>query len=214
MSGAARRLALAALQLALAPLSGLCWLESRRGRSERWFAACGELVSLFPGRLGSMIRKAFYRTTLVSCAERAYLSFGVLIVHRDAEVGRDVYIGPYSIVGCARIGDGVKIASRVSITSGRHQHGRDAVASDPVPTLTPIAVGADSWIGEGAVVMADVGTRCIVGAGSVVVRPVADGAVVAGNPAAVIRQAAGEEAAARARGARVAHPIPLRGGER
>lgn len=196
---AARWLALAVLQVVVAPLTGLCWLEARLGTGERCFAACGELLSLAPGRFGSMLRKAFYRATLASCAERAYLSFGVLIVHRAAEVGRDVYVGPYSVIGCARIGDRVKVASRVSITSGRHQHGRDAVAADPTPALASIEIGADSWIGEGAIVMADVGRGCIVGAGSVVVRPVANGSVVVGNPAAVIRAAAGEERAERRR---------------
>jgi len=36
------------------------------------------------------------------------------------------------------------------------------------------------------VVMADVGRECVVGAGSVVVRPIPDGALVGGNPAQVL----------------------------
>jgi acetyltransferase-like isoleucine patch superfamily enzyme len=35
--------------------------------------------------------------------------------------------------------------------------------------------------------MADVGARCVVGAGSIVHRPVRDDTVVAGNPARLIR---------------------------
>jgi acetyltransferase-like isoleucine patch superfamily enzyme len=182
MTNSLPRAAIRALQIALFPLIGLCWWEEKRA-GERWFAACGELLSLVPGRFGSLTRKAFYRATIRACADRGYISFGVLLVWRSISLGRDVYIGPYSVIGSATIGNGVKIASRVSITSGRHQHGKDTVADDPAPTLAPVTIGDGSWIGEGAIVMADVGRRCIVGAGSVVVHPVPDDAVVVGNPA-------------------------------
>jgi acetyltransferase-like isoleucine patch superfamily enzyme len=172
----------------------VCWAEGK-WKGERLFAACAELLSLVPGRLGSVVRKAFYNATIHQCAERAYISFGVLLVRRSASVGHDVYIGPYSIIGSATIGNAVKIASRVSITSGRHQHGGETVADDPRPRVEPVAIGDEAWIGEGAIVMADVGKRCIVGAGSVVVRPVPDGAVVAGNPARPISSVASRRAA-------------------
>ena len=48
-------------------------------------------------------------------------------------------------------------------------------------------IGACSWIGEAAIIMADVGSRCIVAAGSVVDRPIRDDCVVAGNPARLVR---------------------------
>lgn len=194
MNDSLQRVALRACQTALFPLIALCWWEEKRG-GERWFAASGELLSLIPGWLGSLMRKAFYRATIRACADRAYISFGVLLVWRSISVGRDVYIGPYSVIGSATIGNGVKIASRVSITSGRHQHGQDRVADDPTPTLAPVTIGDGSWIGEGAIVMADIGERCIVGAGSVVVRPVPDGAVVVGNPARALAAVAPQRVA-------------------
>lgn len=194
MMDSLQRIALRASQVVLFPLIGLCWLEEKRAGG-RWFAACAELLSLLPGRCGSVMRKGFYQATIQACAERAYISFGVLLVRRAASIGHDVYIGPYSVIGSATIGNGVKIASRVSITSGRHQHGRESVADDPTPSLQPVSIGEGSWIGEGAIVMADVGRRCIVGAGSVVVRPVPDGAVVAGNPARPLPVAAPQRAA-------------------
>lgn len=183
-SDRAVRVVLGLLQALLSPLLLGCWLERRRGAGERWFRTCGELLSLVPGQPGSMLRKAFYGATLEACAPRAYISFGALLVHRAAAVGRDVYIGPYSIIGAAAIGDDVKIASRVSITSGRRQHDvgpqHEATAA---PRFSPVSIGAGSWIGEGAVVMANVGRRCIVGAGCVVVHDVGDGITVVGNPA-------------------------------
>src|SRR5262249_42683321 len=152
-----RRAVLGLLQLVLAPLLVACWLERRYGRGERVFAAGAELVSLVPGWPGSMLRKAFYRATLLCCAERAYISFGAMVVHRAASIGRGAYIGPYCVLGSVTVGDGAKIATRVSVMSGRHQHsaGPDEGAAE-TPHLEPIAIGPGAWIGEGAVVMANV----------------------------------------------------------
>src|SRR5262249_54296622 len=113
-----------------------------------------------------------------------WIGFGTIIVHRDARLGERVSIGVYCVIGRADVGAGVRIASRVSVTSGRHQHGSgaDGVHAEG-ERFEPVGIGADAWIGEGAIVMADVGRGAIVGAGSVVTRPVAPDAVVAGNPA-------------------------------
>src|SRR5262249_40448455 len=126
----------------------------------------------------------FYRATLRGFASRAYISFGALIVHRTAAIGRNAYIGPYSIIGAASIGDDVKIASRASILSGRRQHEVGGVGrAGAAPRPAGGGMGEGSWIGEGAIVMANVGCNSIVGAGSVVVRDVPDGVTVVGNPA-------------------------------
>jgi virginiamycin A acetyltransferase len=50
-----------------------------------------------------------------------------------------------------------------------------------------IRIGAGTWIGSAAVVMADVGHDAVVGAGAVVTRPVPDAVVAAGVPARVLR---------------------------
>lgn len=178
-----RRLVLRLLQVCLAPLVALAWLESALGRGERCFAACGELLALAPGLPGSLLRTAFYAATIRRCATRSYIAFGALLVHRASSIGENVYVGPYAVVGSATLEPGVRLATRVSVPSGRRQH--DASAGDPiVPAhLEPVTIGAGSWVGEGAIVMADVGRGCTVGAGAVVVRPVADGQTVVGNPA-------------------------------
>ena len=46
-----------------------------------------------------------------------------------------------------------------------------------------VTIGADSWIGNRSVVMADVGRRCVVGAGSVVTKALPDGSLAVGAPA-------------------------------
>ena len=54
----------------------------------------------------------------------------------------------------------------------------------------PITIGNDVWIGEGAIIPAGVkiGAGAIVAAGAVVTKSVAPGAIVAGNPASVVRE--------------------------
>ena len=54
----------------------------------------------------------------------------------------------------------------------------------------PIEIGADVWVGGGALILAGVriGSRSVIGAGSVVTRDVPDGVFAAGNPCRVVRE--------------------------
>jgi maltose O-acetyltransferase len=54
---------------------------------------------------------------------------------------------------------------------------------------TPIEIGSDVWVGGGALILAGarIGSRSIIGAGSVVTRDVPEGVFAAGNPCRVIR---------------------------
>ena len=54
--------------------------------------------------------------------------------------------------------------------------------------IRQIVIGEYSWIGEGSVVMADIGASAMVGAGSVVSSNVPDRVVVVGNPARIARR--------------------------
>jgi maltose O-acetyltransferase len=53
----------------------------------------------------------------------------------------------------------------------------------------PIEIGSDVWVGGGAIILAGVkiGSRSVIGAGSVVTRDVPDAVFTAGNPCRVIR---------------------------
>ena len=54
----------------------------------------------------------------------------------------------------------------------------------------PVEIGADVWVGGGAVILPGVriGARAVIGAGSVVVRDIPEGTFAAGNPCRVIRE--------------------------
>jgi maltose O-acetyltransferase len=57
----------------------------------------------------------------------------------------------------------------------------------------PIEIGADVWVGGGAIILPGVriGARAVIGAGSVVTRDVPEATFAAGNPCRVIRNIAG-----------------------
>lgn len=58
----------------------------------------------------------------------------------------------------------------------------------------PITIGSDVWVGGAALILAGVciGSRAIIGAGSVVTRDIPDGVFAAGNPCRVIRDIASD----------------------
>jgi acetyltransferase-like isoleucine patch superfamily enzyme len=95
------------------------------------------------------------------------------------------------------IGRDVLVAAGVHIPSGPATHQIDDL-SRPIREQGRaeqlVRIGAGAWIGEAAVIMADVGADAVVGAGAVVTRPVPPRAIVAGVPAKIIRFR-GDEAA-------------------
>jgi maltose O-acetyltransferase len=54
----------------------------------------------------------------------------------------------------------------------------------------PIAIGSDVWVGGGAQILAGVtiGSRSVIGAGSVVTRDIPESVLAVGNPCRVLRQ--------------------------
>jgi acetyltransferase-like isoleucine patch superfamily enzyme len=170
--------------------AGLCRFEALFSDRGDLFVLFGQGISLVPGLPGNWLRRAFGRLTLDGCAADCEIGFLSWFSSRHARVGARVYIGPLSVIGDAEIGEGSLIATRVSILSGRSQH-----AHGPDGRLIPfsrdraayVTIGRNTWIGEGAIVMADVGDHCIVASGAVVTATVGAGQVVGGNPARVIR---------------------------
>ena len=54
----------------------------------------------------------------------------------------------------------------------------------------PVEIGSDVWVGGGAIILPGVriGSRAVIGAGSVVTRDVPEGVFAAGNPCRVVRE--------------------------
>jgi len=157
--------------------------------TDRAFQVGSHFAALFPGVVGDYLRLGYYALTLRRCSRECTVSFGTIFSTPNCEIGRHVYIGAYCIISDSVIDDDALIGSRVHLVSGKHAH---SYASLDLPirlqggTRAPVRVGRGAWIGDGAIVMADVGRECVIGAGSVVTREVADLSIAAGNPARVI----------------------------
>lgn len=160
-------------------------------------------VADFPYYLSRLLRKlqpkAVFRSQLHPTARvQAGSQFFSSSMDRHSYCGYDCQIT------YAQIGAFVSIANNVIIGGGRHPmewasmspvfyRGRDSLKTkfsehDRAPPKRVI-VGCDVWIGHSAIVLPGVtiGHGAVVGAGAVVTKPVPPFAIVAGNPARLIR---------------------------
>lgn len=177
--------------LLVLPLVLYARIGLRPFHSEMPYAGVTHLLALVPGYPGRFLRRAFYCLLLSACPWDIDIHFGSIVTHPTTRIGAKVWVGLYTLIGTAEIGDDVLISSRVSILSGRHHHGFSD-SGRPISTqegrFTSVKIGSGSWLGEGAIVMADVGQGSVIGAGAVVVKPVPDHVIAAGNPAREIRR--------------------------
>ena len=172
----------------VAPLLLLAWGEARLTRSEILFSAFAQLLALVPSHLGALLRGAYYFGTLRQCSWETHVGFGSLFTHRGGAMARNVSMGAYCVIGHAEIGAEVMMGSRVSIPSGKRQHFDDQGRIDSETRFDTVRIGGKCWIGEGAIILADVGSGCIVSAGAVVIKAIPDRCIVGGNPARVIKE--------------------------
>lgn len=181
----------AAAALIISPLALVSWIEKHLLRSEWVFTGCAQLLALMPGWPGTRLRGAFYWAALDSCSWETDIGFGTLFTHRHARLAPQVSTGNYCVLGHVNIGPDTRLASRVSIPSGKRQHLDEAGALSAITQFDTVSIGEGCWVGEGAIVLADVGARSIVGAGAVVSRSIPSGSLAGGNPAAVVRELPG-----------------------
>ena len=138
------------------------------------FRAVSEFLSVVPYFPGVIARYEFYRFALKKCGKNVLIEFGVVFIYPDIEIGNHVLIGRFSIVHHCDFGDYVLVGERCTFLSGSKQHNTER--SDIPIALQDgkkkrIKIGGDCWIGSHAVVAEDVGSGSIVGAGSIVVKP-------------------------------------------
>lgn len=171
------------------PVYFLFKLQSVLLGSDQATTSWSQFMSLFPGVIGVYLRAAFYSMIFKHTSQELVVGFGTLFSQSDTQIGAGSYIGPHCNIGKCAIGKNCLLGSGVHIMSGKGQHNFD----DPDTPLreqggifTKVSIGEDSWLGNGAMVMADIGKKCVVGAGSVVINPVPDYAIVGGNPAKVL----------------------------
>ena len=116
-----------------------------------------------------------------------YANEGELEIGNNCGVSTNIQFG--ASAGKISIGNNVMIASNVILRAADHGVAKDKLMCDQAYNSGIICIEDDVWIGANAVVLKNVtlGLGCVVGAGSVVTKDVAPYAIVAGNPAKLIK---------------------------
>lgn len=155
------------------------------------FTAPSQLLSFLPGYSGILLRRVWYRFTLRRCGSNLTVDWLTVIRTRETEIGDRCTLGVGNWVGWVRLGNDVMTGSHVVFLSGARQHGFDDISRpmrEQHGQKKQLTVGDDVWIGAHAVVMADVSSGTVIGAGSVVTRQHPAMSVIAGNPARILRK--------------------------
>jgi maltose O-acetyltransferase len=113
-----------------------------------------------------------------------------IFVPDNVHLGERVSIGPdcfFSADSPITVGSDTMIAARVVINTATHDADNHPMWHERISR--PIEIGEHVWIGTAAIILPGVriGSYAVVGAGSVVTGHVPERAVVAGNPARIIR---------------------------
>jgi len=144
-------------------------------------------------KLGRRV-KIFAFTNLYGCEIGDDVKVGAFVeIQKGAKVGNRCKISSHSFI-C----EGVTLEDEVFVGHGvtfindrfpRATNGDGSLQTEADWTCTPTIVKKGASLGSGVTVLCGVviGERATVGAGSVVTKDVPDGAVVAGNPARVLR---------------------------
>jgi virginiamycin A acetyltransferase len=188
----------AILKLGLHVLALLCvspwllayWVSKVFLGPNRALEGSSQALACLPGLPGVYLRRAFLSVVLARCARTAEVHFGTLFSQAGAILEENVYIGPRCQLGLVHCERDVLLAAGVHVPSGGKTHYFD----DPTKPIREqggerqkVTIGAGAWIGNNAIILAAVGRGTIVGAGSVVTKPLPDNVIAAGVPAKVIR---------------------------
>lgn len=109
--------------------------------------------------------------TNIELGERVYFNFNCVVL--------DVCL--------VKIGDFTLFGPSVQIYTGTHP--LNAELRRKQEFAKPVEIGSDVWVGGGAIICPGVkiGSRTVIGAGSVVTRDIPEGVVAVGNPCRVLR---------------------------
>src|SRR5215475_8063483 len=145
---------------------------------------------------------------LAACRLGAFTEVGARTTLLEVELGDYSYVVNDSDIAYTRLGKFTSIAAMTRINPGNHpmqrasqshftyrasayfEGERDEDEFFAWRRAQPVVIAHDVWIGHGAIVLPgrSIGIGAVVAAGAVVTKHVAPYAIVAGNPARVIRQ--------------------------
>jgi acetyltransferase-like isoleucine patch superfamily enzyme len=190
MAEALKALARTAAAVVTLPVVASMTLRGLVVGRDKAFQGSAEWLAVIPGLTGEYVRRAFLKWTCEECGTDAVIGWGTVFSTPRVRIDANAYVGPQCNIGWAHIERDALLASGVHVPSGPDTHGTsrlDLPMRDQPGASRLVRIGQGAWIGNAAVIMADVGSHAIVGAGAVVTRPIPDFAVAAGVPARVIR---------------------------
>lgn len=155
------------------------------------YAEVAMSLSRIPFYFGEHLRCFFYKFTLESVGQQVTFKYGSYCQYREARIGNRVLIGQYCSLGEISIGDDVLIGAFVNFLSGTQQH----CFTDPGKKIWDqlsegprrINIGSDIWIGSNCEICNDIGDRCVVGVGSLVISPLPAHGLYVGRPARFVK---------------------------
>jgi virginiamycin A acetyltransferase len=187
----AKRLAHGIATAFVVPMLFTYGIRSRLFGSDRAIQGSTQALAGVPGIFGQYLRRAFLEYALRRCDRTATVEFGCIFSHAGAYIEERAYIGPHCNVGFAHIGRDALLGPGVYVLSGSRTHRFDdltqPIHEQPVERRL-VRIGHGAWIGSGAIIMADVGSESVIGAGAVVTKPIPEGVVAVGVPAKVMRR--------------------------
>lgn len=146
---------------------------------------------LYRGGIGKRFRQLCGKLMLERCGDNVNIYKKALFPY-NTELGDHSDIGfKAQIHGKVIIGNNVMMGPEVSIWTRNHVMDRVDIPmiEQGASQEKPVTIGNDVWICSRAIILpgVNVGNGSVIGAGAVVTKDVPDYAVVAGNPARIIR---------------------------
>lgn len=176
-----------------------------------------KILSLIPGRVGNVLRCAWYRQFNDACefhyigegckivsphfiktgknvglSEGCYLNAngGLIEIGSGSLFNQDVHINA-SCGGAIRIGEDCLIGPAVVMRTASHRFGDpDVLIRNQGHTIGDIVLGRDCWVGAQVVILGGVtiGDGAVIGAGALVNRNIPSMSIAVGVPAKVVKQ--------------------------
>jgi len=187
---AVKALARTIAAILVAPALASYWIRSLVLGRDRALESSSQALALLPGLIGQYLRRAFFMRVLAHYHPTAVVEFGAIFSKVGARLDENVYVGPRCHIGLAHLERDVLLGPAVQIPSGPRTHGMsdpDLPVRDQPGTRDLVRIGAGSWIGGGAIVMAQIGRDVVVGAGAVVTAPLPDRVIAGGVPARILK---------------------------
>ena len=166
-------------------------IGSRVGRAVRVGQGCSIIGSRLFGQVTADEGVHFYQSNVsgpVNIGRHTYLS--------GPRIDIIAHLNPVSIGSFCSIARGVQIQEYNHATGGlstaflsRRIDPKRGLSPDEIDSKGPITIGHDVWIGANSIIVSGItiGTGAVVAAGAIVTKDVPAYAIVAGNPARVLR---------------------------